>query len=271
MVPSDDQAIDNGLLRRYLLGALPEADAERLHELSVTDDAFAGRVEAIENDLVDAYVRGELSQDDLKQFKSFYLSSPKRREKVQFAEGFLALERRTAGAPAGAFSKKRETASESSPSPRALPDGSTWRVQAVPRFRPQWGLAAACLALLLAGGYLLFQNLELRKQVTEEQAQHVSDQRARDLEMQLAQERSAKEQALKQLEQAHGSRPNLDQLKTVSMLLPPPTRGAGPPPRPAQNGVHALAATHPRRRPTADDFVACRNRPGGFGSTSGDG
>src|SRR5215472_5135769 len=222
MAPSDNQALDDELLKRYLLGALPEAETERLHELSVTDGDLAGRLDAVENDLVDAYVRGELPQEDRHQFKSFYLASPKRREKVRLAEGFLALEGRAAQE---AGIKEAEAVSR-----RTLPGRSTGRTLAGQRFRLQWGQAAASLALLIGGSYLLFENLELRKQLTQVQSQPAPDPRVGELERQLAQERLAKDQALKDLEQAHGSQPNLDQLKTVSVLLPPPLRSAGPAP-----------------------------------------
>src|SRR5215472_6462693 len=150
MAPSDNQVLDDERLRRYLLGVLPEADAERLHELSVTDEEFAGRLDAVENDLVDAYVRGELSEDNLTHFKAFYLSSPTRRQKVQFAEGLLALERRTASAPA----RIKERGVSASPSRQASRDRSSSPMLAVRRFGFRWGLAAASVALLVAGGYL---------------------------------------------------------------------------------------------------------------------
>ena len=223
MAPSDNQALDDEQLRQYLLGALPEAEAERLHELSITDEEFARRLDAVENDLVDAYVRGELSEENLKQFKAFYLSSPKRRQKVQFAEGLLALERRVATAPASV----KESAAPVSPSRQPSPDRSSLLVPAVSRFRFQWGLAAAALALLVTGAYLLFQNLELRKQLSEAQSQHVPDPRVRELEKQLDQERAARDEARKELEQARESQAKLDQMKIVSVLLPPPMRGPG--------------------------------------------
>jgi hypothetical protein len=244
MAPSENQALDDELLKRYLLGALPEAETERLHELSVTDGDLAGRLEAVENDLVDAYVRGELPPEDLDQFKRFYLASPRRREKVRLAAGFLALEGRAARA-AG----MQETASQ-----RTLPDRSKGRMHAGPRFRLQWGLAAASLALLIAGSYLLFQNLGLRKQLTEAQSQHAPDKRVEELERQLAQERSDKDQALKELQQAHDSQPNLDQLKTVSVLLPPPLRSEGPVPTVSVHpGTDLVVLVLPVE---ADDFPA---------------
>src|SRR5260370_8307919 len=97
---SDKQIYDDRLLTRYLLGVLPAEEAERLNELSVADEEFAWRLNSFENDLVDAYVRGGLSGEDLQQFTAFYLSSPTRRHKVEFAEGLLALEHKTAALPA---------------------------------------------------------------------------------------------------------------------------------------------------------------------------
>jgi hypothetical protein len=58
------------LLVRYLVGALPDHETERLDELSVADDEFAIRLRAAEHDLVDAYVRGELSGETLDHFRS---------------------------------------------------------------------------------------------------------------------------------------------------------------------------------------------------------
>ena len=42
--PHDDQLID------YLLGALPEAEAGRIDELSVVDDEVAARLSQLEDD-----------------------------------------------------------------------------------------------------------------------------------------------------------------------------------------------------------------------------
>src|SRR5579859_5404845 len=82
---------DDQLLIRYLLGSLEEDKAERLDELSVTDDDFAWRLRAVENDMVDAYVRGDLSGETLDRFRSFYLSTPRRRERLEFARALLAF------------------------------------------------------------------------------------------------------------------------------------------------------------------------------------
>jgi hypothetical protein len=49
------------------------------------------RLCAVENDLVDEYVRGRLRGGMLKQFESFYLATPRRHEKLRIARGLLRI------------------------------------------------------------------------------------------------------------------------------------------------------------------------------------
>jgi anti-sigma factor RsiW len=81
---------DDRHLIRYLLGLLPDDEAERLDEQTLVDDEAAARLRSVENDLVDAYVSGTLDAEARERFESFYLASPRRREKVKFAARFLA-------------------------------------------------------------------------------------------------------------------------------------------------------------------------------------
>ena len=84
---------NNQIINEYLLGSLPEAEIEALDELSFTDDEFADALRVAEKDLVDAYVQGELGGVELEQFESSYMASPRRLEKVKFAQatGLRAL------------------------------------------------------------------------------------------------------------------------------------------------------------------------------------
>jgi hypothetical protein len=79
-------------LRDYLLGQLPDAEAERLDELSITDDELAERLGAVEHDLVDAFARGELEDAAVAPFRSRYLTTPRGREAVRFAEALQSLD-----------------------------------------------------------------------------------------------------------------------------------------------------------------------------------
>ena len=85
----DDSRMIDGQLEGYLLGLLTEEDAERIDELSIVDDVVAWELVRAEYDLVDAYVRGELSGARLVQFTSAYVALPTRRDSVRFAEALL--------------------------------------------------------------------------------------------------------------------------------------------------------------------------------------
>jgi len=128
---------DDQLLVRYLIGSLPDEELERVDELSITSDDVAFRLRTLEHDLVDAYVKGELTGETLDLFRSHYLSSPAKRERVRFAETLRSYQTKPAAAasslPATSFAR-----------------GSAW-----PRAVLQWGLAAAALLLLGGAAYLL--------------------------------------------------------------------------------------------------------------------
>src|SRR5215471_21164128 len=133
MSSSNPNHVEDQDVVQYLLGAAPEKQTELLDRLSISDDDFACRLRALEDDLVDAYVRGELSGDTLERFRSFYLSSPLRREKVRFAEALLPLADRCASVPG--INRRRSPLS----------------------FARQFLAAAACL-ILAAGVYWVFEN-----------------------------------------------------------------------------------------------------------------
>jgi hypothetical protein len=220
--------LDDDQLVRYLLGLLPEDDAERIDELSIADEDVVWRLRAVEDDLVDDYVRGALSGEVLEHFESFYLSSPLRREKVRVARSFL----HAADAQAAPVSAARPRV----PGP-AL----------VSRQKPGWWMLAAAAALLLVvGGALLFQNLRLRQELQEAQsARAAMDRRARDLEQQLAAQRAtqantgntgntgnaanaANPASAATPSGPSGPPPASPVLTTVALVLLPQTRAAAP-------------------------------------------
>jgi anti-sigma factor RsiW len=133
---------------QYLLGSLPEAETERMDELSFTDAGFAELLRTTENDLVDGYVQGELTGRVLEQFKSHYLSSPRGREKVEFAQAFQVLAGKSfAAQPRG------EDAAESARDGKGSEWIDIWRIFTIPRL----AVAAAAL-ILIAGAWLLIEN-----------------------------------------------------------------------------------------------------------------
>lgn len=143
------------------------------------------------NDLVDVYVRGGLAGETLERFKSFYLTSAKRLEKVSFARTFLVLSER-------ATAVRRPA--------------SRWRWLAA----PAWAFACAALLVLLAGGYLLYDDLRLRNQMIEAQAERAALRQRATPEAATAKPAPAKT----------GAPPNA--VSAAAVVLFPQTRGIGP-------------------------------------------
>jgi len=159
-----DQTHNSQLIDKYLLDSLDEAETERFDGLSITDDQFAAALDAAENDLVDAYVQGEINGDELERFKSHYLVSPRRREKVEFAQAFLGWTQ------TNSVAKVHIQTPEEVASNRTRSKGLVPGILGVPHLSWQWGFAAVTLTLLIAAGLLVFQNVRLRRQLAQVQA-----------------------------------------------------------------------------------------------------
>ena len=240
---------NNQTSREYLLGALPEAETEGFDELSVTDDEFAESLQVAETDLVDAYVLGELTGADLERFKTHYLASPLRREKVDFAKVLQSVgEQELSGSlvkPAAAPTRRGRFAS--------------WGGFFTPSPILQWGLAAAALAMLIVGGWFAVENIRLRQQVSQTaERRNQLLQREQDLqkelenqqalnsqtEQELARLREERERLEQELKQAQaGAKPSPSEGAIVSLILTPPLRNSGQLPtlslRPHTNEVAA--------------------------------
>lgn len=226
MSPVDQHEYDQQRLTRYLLGSLAQEETERLDQQSIADDAFADRLQAIENDLVDSYVRGELSGETLEKFKASYLRIPNRLDKVRLANALLLLEQRTAaGASEESPLHAENSGLEVKTSVRAI--FPRWRLTRA--FGLQWGFAFATAVLLLGCGFLFMQNSRLRQQQRAMlQKQAGLEQQSKDLKRQLNDQSAANMGILQELERLRDLAGAEQSLKTIAVLLLPPMRGAGP-------------------------------------------
>jgi hypothetical protein len=199
---------DDNQLVQYLLGLLPSEDAERLDEASIVDDEMAARLRGVEDDLVDAYVRGALTGETLTRFESHYLLSPRRREHVAFAGRFL-----------------RAVRPKAEPVVAAAGYGST-ALKLVSIFAVAAGL------LLVAGGGLLLQNMRLGRGLSVAQSERVAlDQHARELEQQLGDLRAANNAVTRELERVRGAAAIVVRdAPTIALVMLPQTRSIGPVP-----------------------------------------
>jgi hypothetical protein len=208
MTASDKPAPDAAMLTRYLLGSLPAEEVEQLDELSITDEEFVARLSGVENDLVDAYVRGELAGDTVERFKRAYLSSPLRIRKVEFAQTLLMFEQRSGSAVAAVPAKNSANGPQTT---------SFWQRLITPSAFPAWGFVAATLAV--AALYLTVENVRLHRELSHTQSEQAA------LTHQVEEQRAVAAAAERELQQARTSQTDLEGLKVVALLLMPPTRG----------------------------------------------
>jgi len=189
--------MDDELLVRYLVGMTTDDDTESLDELSIVDEAFALRLNAVEHDLVDAYASGELSGAVLEHFTAHYLSSPAGRAKADIAVALRAYEGTRAAVP--------------SSNPVV---GTAWLSRG-------WLLAAAA-ALLAIAATLAFDDLRLRRSAAGAREREASlEQRERELQDRIAREQPGSARAAKET----GPQPAAKQY-VLSIVLFPSTRNA---------------------------------------------
>ena len=73
---------------RYLLGTLSEDERARLEERYFSDDKDFEEIEIAEEELIDRYVRGELTGAEHAEFEQTVVRSPRLVERVEFAKLF---------------------------------------------------------------------------------------------------------------------------------------------------------------------------------------
>ena len=77
--------ISEKLIAQYLLGELPEQQQVEIEDRAFSDHEFMTSITSVENDLIDEYVRRDMSESDRRRFESRFLASESRRKRVEFA------------------------------------------------------------------------------------------------------------------------------------------------------------------------------------------
>jgi hypothetical protein len=127
MTPDDEEA----RLTRYLLGQLPAQEQAEVEERYLSDPDYHLALRAAERDLIDRYVRGELS--DHEAFETHYLSSPARRARAEFAQALAQWSDRSQAVAVAA-------------------EGPAWSLRGVFDGVLRWQVAAA-VALVVVGSW----------------------------------------------------------------------------------------------------------------------
>jgi hypothetical protein len=134
---------DQGLLKRYFLGRVSPEERVDLENSYLSDPGIFEEFAEVENDLIDSYVRGKLSDLDRQEFERQYLRSPERRSRVRFATALTEISR-----------EPRQVAFVEAP--------YIWQRFTLPfyQLRPkwQWGFAVGAMAMVLAVSWLKVAN-----------------------------------------------------------------------------------------------------------------
>jgi len=134
-----DQSITEEEINRYLLGALSEADERLIEERYALDLDFPDLVNAVEDELVDAYVCNRLSPTQREQFEIFFLASSDNRDNVAFTQ---ALWRN--------IQESARTAVQITSPPTSRTTGPSWA-----SFASRFALAALVVMAMGVGLWLL--------------------------------------------------------------------------------------------------------------------
>ena len=226
-------SVDNEkLISQFLLGELPEERQIEIEDRAFSDKEYLATITAVENDLIDEYVRGDLSAADQQRFESRFLASAERRKRVEFAKA-LRIVVSEAHAPEKNVVHPAKTWS--------------WRESLYAFFNGlnpavRVAFVAAAILVVVGAAWLFAETLRLRRQVTQLQAENearqnsqqeleVERKRSAELNARLNQEKQQREQtdeSLRQLtETPEATNPAPRPVIASLTLLPGLSRGGG--------------------------------------------
>jgi anti-sigma factor RsiW len=175
------QQSQTDVVKRYLLGVLPEEERDRFEERYFSDNALFDEVEMAEDELVDRYVRGELPKDDRRLFEQALSNSSRLSERVEIGRLLSS-----------------KTTPQPQPKPRVMHVAAPgfWQKLFSPQqqaFRFAFGFGV--LVLLIGGGAVVTAWLNLQRQSAVLEARNSElRQQTEAATREFAQQRAANEQ-----------------------------------------------------------------------------
>jgi hypothetical protein len=201
----DSVAINDELIVGYLLGDLPEEKQSEIEDRAFQDEQYLQEILAVESDLIDEYVRGELSDSARRQFESRFLASAERRRKVEFARARASVTHEFAVV-------------EEDNRPASAPAPASWTKALAGFLRKlnpaaKFSLAAAALLVVSGGSWLVAESLRLCSELSELRAEQQSRERQqRALQQQIAEEQARREDLSAQLQREREQRERSQQM-----------------------------------------------------------
>jgi len=213
-----DMAVDNEkLISRYLLGELPEEQQVEIEDRAFSDREYLASITAVENDLIDEYVRGELSAHARQRFESRFLASAERRKRVEFAKALRTV-----------------TSESTAPERKLVQPATTWSWREslyafINGLNPAARLAfvAATILVVVGVAWLFVATLRLRSQVTQLQAEKQSSRQ--NLQQALDAERKRNEELNARLNEEKQQREQTDE-SLRQLTETPEAKNPAPPP-----------------------------------------
>jgi anti-sigma-K factor RskA len=148
--------VDEKQITSYLLGDLSEEEESRIEERFLRDVEYRESIQAVEDDLIDEYVRGELTPSGREQFEKRFMSLPHRRQRVEFAKALTK-----AFAEPHALAAVRDTSAVDA---RELIQSSLLNFLRTPKWAFRFAMAALAVLLVFSGLWLLNKTGQRRTQ-----------------------------------------------------------------------------------------------------------
>ncbi len=175
----------------YLLGELPEDQCEQIEERFESDQDLFERMLALHDDLIDDYLRDELSARQRRQFERYFPATPQQRERIENARALMQAVAAESAAATPILAEPRVEQVSIWQQLRALLRGNQWAMGAA---------AAMVLLVFTITGLLLFEMLRLRNQLTQVGRQQEG------LQQQIAEEHARADRLAEELAQARTQR-----------------------------------------------------------------
>lgn len=168
-------------LKRYIFHEMTENECESLEERFFEDSEYFYELLSLENDLIDSYVIGKISDNDLKRFEQSLAKSPKRNEKIANARALQTLIAEENSVP--------------------IPVPNLWeRISSFFNFqKPVFQFAAGALVILVicTAGFLIYKNWQAQNDFAEVETRREAErieQKNRRKQLEEEQKRLEKEQ-----------------------------------------------------------------------------
>jgi hypothetical protein len=222
---------------RYLLNELSAEDQARFEEAYLSDGSLFERVQALEEELIEDYVKGKLSGHEWHRFERHYLASDQRRARIEAARELVHV---------CSLRAPEQTAADDRVESKFFSLRSRLLSLAKPRPAPVFGFAAVLLLLVAAG--IAIELLRLRGQLaTLDKERAAIERQAGESERrlihergQLAEERKQRDDLREKLENLNSQLDRLEReragsqgwkIQTVSLALTPDVRSIDKPNR----------------------------------------